>query len=151
MKEECDYDLSSIWENFQFTSDPYAVPLRGNCNAKQLTQQGRDHAFKLGTIYKSLFGDALSGCKKGSILLESDIAQKNQQTTMKVYEGLCGRLPSRTEFPYASTLDDGAVASGRPFYLHTGVCDSPALHELEAIAIDAMTKSSWFQQVSLYA
>jgi len=151
MKAECDYNLNSCWESFEFTSDPYAAPARGNCNAKQLTQQGRDHAFKLGTIYRSLFGKSLSACEPGSVLLESDVAQKNQQTTMKVYQGLCGRLPTSEEFPYTRTLDDGTIASGRPFYLRSGICDSAAFHELEKIASYASNTTSWFQQLKLYA
>jgi hypothetical protein len=133
MSDECTYNLSSVWEEFEFTSDPYAAPSLGFCEAKQGSKQGLLHSEQLGGLYRDLlssaglFGTPSSFCSPSNIRLEMDAAQKNQQTTQHVFKGLCGSFPSPSDFPESSSIDRGEVAPGKPFFLATGVCDSPFL------------------------
>jgi hypothetical protein len=162
MKAQCALNLSSVWQHFDFAGDPYAAPLAGTCNAKQLTVQGEQHASSLGTIYRNHFvkmgllspsGRAATTttasvtCGQPSdaqeldppIVLECDSAQKNQKTTEMVHSGLCDGAPLSTQqHPASSVLDDGTLAPGRPFYIRTAVCQSLEFSRLRADAQTAM-------------
>lgn len=48
LKEQCSYDISSVWQHFSPAADPYAAPDFGNCFAKQLTKQGTQRKKKKG-------------------------------------------------------------------------------------------------------
>ena len=126
MLDQCSYDLSSIWENFEFKGDPYASPPEdGICNPKQATSQGLTHASTLGKIYKDLFtkDEIKLMCNNNTpngINMEMDSAQKNQLTGMHVYQGVCDVLPESDFFPVEEVIDFGEVKIGAPFFLHTG-------------------------------
>jgi hypothetical protein len=173
MKAQCSVNLSSVWENFTFSGDPYAIPLQGYCNAKQLTEQGEHHAALLGTIYRQHFTTMglLSrseskirpsvSCQHGKvspleidqpIVLETDNAQKNQKTTEMVYSGLCANESiSLEQYPPSEVLDDGTVAQGRPFYINTAVCRNPVFSNLSAVAQQAMLASPFWTEVTSLA
>ena len=144
MAFQCNFNRSSIWEDFSETPDPYAAPLPGVCAEKQITKQGIEHAVSLGKSYAAMFSpDALKAiCASDSIGLECDEAEKNQVTLQSVYFGLCGSLPSPSVHPASSVVDHGIISSGRPFYLRTGVCASTVLSSLQASATAAFYDDS---------
>eukprot|EP01127_Copromyxa_protea_P011395 TRINITY_DN2864_c0_g1_i5.p1 TRINITY_DN2864_c0_g1~~TRINITY_DN2864_c0_g1_i5.p1 ORF type:complete len:259 (-),score=63.38 TRINITY_DN2864_c0_g1_i5:811-1587(-) len=128
MTEQCNYNLSSVWEHFGRSPDPYAYPEFGSCNAKQLTKQGIQHAQALGKILRKQYVDLhqiIPGtCPEDSVGLECDEAQKNQQTTQNEYYGLCNRLPSTSEFPAFGVLDTHMIEKGRPFWSSPSICNN---------------------------
>jgi len=146
MLNQCRYNLSSVWEAIPQTPDPYATPSYGNCAEKQLTQQGISNSKKLGTVIRSQYVTQLGllhpACPTGSIYLESDNAQKNQQTIQNEYLGLCGRNPNPEEFARDNVMDDGVVAPGRPFYLSPAVCGGERYNKLMDEATKVMISSA---------
>eukprot|EP00521_Asterionellopsis_glacialis_P006501 CAMPEP_0195281466 /NCGR_PEP_ID=MMETSP0707-20130614/755_1 /TAXON_ID=33640 /ORGANISM="Asterionellopsis glacialis, Strain CCMP134" /LENGTH=388 /DNA_ID=CAMNT_0040340349 /DNA_START=196 /DNA_END=1362 /DNA_ORIENTATION=- len=152
MQDQCKYNLSSVWENFEFTSDPYASPARGSCNAKQLTVQGQQNAEILGKAYRKMFGEGKDSriCEDGTIRLESDAVQKNQMSTQHVYKGMCGKLPDPVgDLVAERVLDDGTIAPGRPFFLHVGICqDSDFLKNAKQRSSDAFLASDWIPKMT---
>lgn len=133
MKNQCRYNLSLVWEKFEFTSDPYAYPAKGECNAKQLTTQGKLHAEILGRAYGNMFTaeERRNMCKAGSgkIVLEAHEEQKNQLSAQHVYQGFCGKIPDASELKAEVVLDRGIIELGRPFFLHLALCGSEFLTE----------------------
>eukprot|EP00493_Phyllostaurus_siculus_P001361 UN01369 len=141
LKNACDYELSSVWEDFTRTQDPYAKPEFGNCNAKQLTTSGIAHSQTLGSMIKNQFPTLVKSCSKDNILLECDEAQKNQQTTQNVYKGICGKLPDKNVFMTNSVVDHGDIAKGKPWFLSTGRCGNSKYDAMMAKATTAMANS----------
>lgn len=149
MARECEFNRSSVWEAFPFEGDPYAAPSQGSCNPKQITEQGLYHGKLLGDAYRKMMlasahdtssSGTTSLCGPSNVGLEMDSAEKNQRTAMQVYLGLCGTLPTPEQYPAWSSIDNGTVAKGKPFFLSSGICASPALKNLSAIAKAAIEK-----------
>ena len=107
MPTQCTGNLSSVWQLFESTPDPYAFPDRGFCSEKQLTQQafllyipvylitnsivimalqyqGHEHAVRYGEILRSQFvnqtGLLEESCSPHSLMIACSTEQKNQAT-----------------------------------------------------------------------
>ncbi len=140
LQDQCQYNRSTQWKPFEFSSDPYAVPALGFCNAKQLTIQGRDNSRRLGQLYRTMFDDPICNNIK---LESSEDSQKNLLSLQDIYYGVCGRKPDPAEFPFHAVAFDGVQRRGSPFFLRTGVCDSTFLASVRANATVAYRQSDY--------
>jgi len=142
---------SSVWKKAHPPHDPYAWPLKGNCNPKQITLSGEKHARQLGRILAREYGSAgrrplqgLASCSDGSVFLAADAVLKNELTAEFVYEGLCGKLPSRHKFPKHKVGVTKKVKKKRPFWLRAGLCQGAELDDLTREAAASMQASKWW-------
>eukprot|EP00756_Hemistasia_phaeocysticola_P055334 Hpha_TRINITY_DN31260_c0_g1::TRINITY_DN31260_c0_g1_i1::g.2365::m.2365 len=155
MGVQCEYNRSSVWEDFAHEQDPYAVPLFGHCSPKQATTRGLAYAETLGRLFQDELGELLVGgggegagqqsCPAGSVSIAVDAVQKNERTGQGVYTGMCGRAPQVAEFPPETTLVRAEKRKGAPFYLNSGLCTSTGvLQRLNREATEAKMNSSWW-------